>query len=88
MRPEEYIRATLPICLVPVDRGSTLPAILIAYQKGFVVFALSRRRILGGLLLSLGFSSLFAPKSVAAARDGFVIVNGWVLKRSDLDLMR
>ena len=50
------------------------------------MLTLSRRQIIGGLILSL--SSWFGLRSKAAAAlpgDGFVIVNGWVLKRSDLD---
>ena len=87
-RPRDYVAFTLWRCLFLPDQRALLPATLIAQKERFTVFALSRRRILGGLFLSLGLSSLFGRKSVAATRDGFVIVNGWVLKRSDLDLMR
>lgn len=87
-RPGDYDGQWLFRRLFLFDLGSTLSPILIAQQVRFIVFALSRRRILGGLLLSLGLSSLFGQKATAAPRDGFVIVNGWVLKRSDLDLMR
>jgi hypothetical protein len=54
------------------------------------LLALSRRRIIGGLILSFGLSSWFGRPPAAAAQtsDGFVIVNGWVLKRSDLDDLR
>lgn len=40
--------------------------------------------------MSLGLAALFGRRAQAAAAtdDGFVIVNGWVLRRSDLDLLR
>jgi hypothetical protein len=49
----------------------------------------ARRWLVGGLILSLGLPFWFVrqPKPAAQTLDGYVIVNGWVLKSSDLDLL-
>lgn len=62
---------------------------VIGQQRGLALLALTRRRLVGGLIVSLGLTSWFGrqPKPAVQTRDGFVIVNGWVLKRSDLDLL-
>jgi len=76
--------------------------VVFAQQKRSTLAALTRRRILGGLMLSLGLTALFGGRSQAApgtsqgsgretrreSDSDCVIVNGWILRRSDLDLMR
>jgi len=56
----------------------------------FTLAALQRRRLLGALCSSFGLAVLFGkrPEAAPADRGGFVVVNGWVLRRSDLDLIR
>jgi hypothetical protein len=61
-----------------------------AREKRSAMAALTRRRILTGSAMSLGLTALFgrgAPAAPATA-DDFVIVDGWVLRRSDLNLLR
>jgi hypothetical protein len=48
----------------------------------------SRRRFLGKWRASLALFLLGSIGRGAAAQDGIVVVDGWILRRSDLDLLR
>jgi hypothetical protein len=48
----------------------------------------SRRRFLGHLRTALGIALIAVGGRPAAATDDIVLVDGWILRRSDLDLMR